>query len=166
MRHASKIALAAAIVAASMSLGVSARAAAVPTTEATGFAVLAGHGSFEVTGITVNLTAAVARLPGGRVKGFFRTFSPGFGGFAVRATCMRVEAGRALVGGTIVESIVPSQVGTPGALIVDDRAPGAPPFDRVSLGIGPTADQCLFSPAQVAGPFDVLTGGNFVVYPH
>lgn len=142
-------------------------AAVAPQAEATGAAFVAGHGSFEVTGITVFLTAAVVRFPDGRVSGFFRTTDSSGGGFTVRATCLRVEAGRALVGGIIVQSSAPSQVGTPGALVVDDRAfLGAPPRDRVSLGVGPTADQCPFSPAQVAGPWDELVRGDFVVFPH
>lgn len=161
--------LTAAAVVVALFLGVTATgSAAAPEAEAeaTGFAFVVGHGTFEVTGITVFVSAAVVRLPGGRVAGFFRSTSS-HGSSTVLATCLRVAAGRALIGGTIIESPVPSQVGTPGALIVDDRAPfGAPPRDRVSLGIGPTADQCSFSPADVAGPWDVLTSGDFVVRPH
>ncbi len=167
MKRAWKPTLAVSAVAVAVLLfGSPTTAAAAPTGEVTGWALVVGHGSFEVTGITVFVTAAVGRRFDGRVTGFFRTFSS-HGGLTVRATCLRVESGRALIGGTIVESSVPSQVGTPGALVVDDRAHfGAPPHDRVSIGIGPTADRCPFSPAQVAGPFDVLSSGDFIVYPH
>jgi hypothetical protein len=147
-------------------LGVFAAAAgAAPQAEVTGPALVVGHGSFEVTGITVFITAAVVRSAEGRVYGFFRTFSPGFGGATVRATCLRIEGGRALIGGTITQSSAPGQVGTPSALVVDDRSHlGAPPSDRVIVGVGPTADQCSISPAAIAGPFDELTSGNFIVF--
>lgn len=126
-------------------------------------AVVAGSGTFEAAGgVPVHVTAAVHRTRTDQVTGFFRHRSDS-GGVTVRATCLRVAGDRALVGGIIVESTVPGQVGMPAALAVDDRWPpgGAP--DRVSMGLGPAADQCPVSPDQIAGPWDELVRGNFTI---
>lgn len=137
-----------------------------PQAEQTGFALVVGHGTVvnpNIPGLSYQIDAFVVRLPGGSVSGYYRHGGPG--GDVVEARCVRVEAGRALVGGIIVKSSIPQQIGMGANLVVDDRGRwGAPLGDRIISGIGPaTANLCPFSPAQIAGPWDDVVRGDFSV---
>ena len=137
-----------------------------PQAEQIGFALVVGHGIVvnpKIPGLSYEIDVFVVRLPGGSVSGYYRHGGPG--GDVVEARCVRVEAGRALVGGIIVKSSIPQQIGMGANLVVDDRGRwGAPLGDRIISGIGPaTANLCPFSPAQVAGPWDDVVRGDFSV---
>lgn len=136
-----------------------------PQAEQNGFALVVGQGTVvnpRLPGISYQIDAFVVRLADGSVRGFYR--HGGRDGFVVEARCLRVESGRALVGGIIVRSPIPGQVGMGAALAVDDRGRfGVPLGDRIISGIGPPTNLCAVSPAQIAGPWDDVVQGDFAI---
>ena len=106
---------------------------------------------------------------GGHVGGFYR-HSDAFGNFSVvEARCLRLSPGRAVIGGITVRSSITGQVGRWAALAIDDRRTGqSGPPDRVISGVqgpqdGPSCP-IPFSPDQIAGPWDEVTGGDLVIF--
>jgi hypothetical protein len=143
-------------------------AAAEPVTseaEHSGFALVVGHGTVVNPRLpgSYRIEVLVVRGENGGVSGFYR--HGGRDGVLVEAHCLRVESGRALVGGIIVESPIAGQVGMAAALAVDDRGRfGSPLGDRIISGVGlPSTNLCPFSPAQIAGPWDDVVRGDFAV---
>jgi hypothetical protein len=137
-----------------------------PAAEQSGFALVAGHGIVvnpRFPDIHYQIDVFAVRGADGSVSGFYRHGGPG--GVVVEARCVRVESGRALVGGIIVRSPIAGQVGMGAALAVDDRGRfGLPLGDRIISGVGPpSANLCPFSPAQIAGPWDDVVRGDFAV---
>jgi hypothetical protein len=119
-----------------------------------------GTGTFGVGGAATRVSVLAYRSATGSVLGGYRVRWSG-GTTTVVATCLRVDGDRALVGGTVVQSPVPGEVGTGASLAIDDRGfRGLPALDRLSLG---TASTCPFSPAAIVGPWDVLVSGDYFV---
>ncbi len=130
-------------------------------------AVVSGSGVIDAAGIPVSVEAFIVGSSNGPAYGFYRSRSR-FGGSEVAIQCLRAENGRAIAGGVITQSSAPSQIGTTAALVLDDRSSsGEPPRDRIILGVAapgtPPTAPCSISPALVAGPFDVLVGGDFTI---
>ncbi len=112
-----------------------------PQAEQIGFALVVGHDIVDnpkIPGLSYEIDVFVVRLPGGSVSGYYRHGGPG--GDVVEARCVRVEAGRALVGGIIVKSSIPQQIGMGANLVVDDRgrwgSAGRPDHFRDRTGHG------------------------------
>ncbi len=158
----SRIALAGAVLGATLVAPAAAEPVA-PQVEQTGFALVVGQGTVaNKFGQSYRIDVFVVRLSDGSVSGVYR--HGGAGGTVVAARCVRIEAGRALVGGIIVQSSIPQEIGMGAALAVDDRGRlGRPLNDRIISGIGPPTNLCSFSPAQIAGPWDDVVSGDFAI---
>ena len=130
-------------------------------------AIVSGSGTVDAFGIPVTVEAFIVGSSKGPAHGFYRSRSS-FGVSEVAVQCLRVENGRAIAGGVITESSAPGQIGTSASLVLDDRSSsGVPPRDRVILGVAapgtPPTALCSISPSLIAGPFSVLTSGDFTI---
>lgn len=132
-------------------------AAAAAGLGADDFALVQGKGT-AWGGIELGVVAV--STPGGVVNGHVV-----HGTTVVDVRCVRLSTGRALVGGVVVASEVPGQIGMEESFALDDRS-GAGTPDRVSIGLGQGASTCPFSPADIAGPWEELTSGDFTIRTH
>jgi hypothetical protein len=163
MRHGFAVSVVLAVALAVAPSAVGARAAQPVGATSFGTLVL-GSGTFEVSNTPVRVDVLAFKASGGSVFGGYRVRSSS-GTTTVVATCLRVDDDRALVGGIVIASPAPAEVGTQASVAIDDRGFfGAPLIDRVSLGSGPTAGLCPFSPAAIVGPWDVLESGDYFLF--
>jgi hypothetical protein len=85
----------------------------------------------------------------------------------VRARCLSVEAGIALVGGVVVRATNPSVIGRERSLLVADWGNGLTAMDGFTFALGDVGSFCSARPSQFVGQpwaFNRLAHGNFSIH--
>jgi len=146
--------------------------ASVGTAGGGGLAKVQGKGTVDFGGSEPSEVAiAAVRTPDGTVNGHVVQTDPGHGSITLEVSCIRpstITTTRVMLGGVIVSSYVPANIGQEALYIVDDLSSlGGGQVDQIGgAGLGSGASTCPFDPGSVVSPLYPLITGNFKLTTH